>query len=163
GIGQVGEEAKATARRLHRDYYSSQSGTVSVVFDMANGGKVLQGLSDPAKMEALMSDAAYVDMAKSAAEASGMAEAKVEPKRRAAYAAMPKSAAEASGMGEAKVEPKALVHRDVPVMRTTMIYDDPQMSPLGEDDMESYVAVAGDLLITTMMAGAKAEVQALID
>jgi hypothetical protein len=137
GMGQTDKEAKATAAKMMRSFYEATSGTMSMAFDFQNGGKLLMGLSDPERIRGLMADPAYLAYAKTAAEAGGMA--------------------------EATVEPAALTHREVPIMRTKVVFDDPNMAPFGEDGTESFGAVVGNLMVTSMFVGAKAEIQALID
>jgi hypothetical protein len=138
GLGQGDKESKAKAAAMNRAFYESWSGSMGLTFDFVQGGKMAAGLANPTRAAELMADPAWVAVSKAAAEANDMA--------------------------EATIEPGALTHREVAITKQRIVFDDPTMAPFGEDGvMESFSAVAGDLMLATMFAGAKAEMTALID
>ncbi|MGA1524901.1 MAG: hypothetical protein ACO4CZ_13130 [Planctomycetota bacterium] len=138
GMGSTTKEEKAEALAMSQEQLALMTGTMSMVMtDLENGGATLMGLRDGAKFREMM--------------------------KRPAYLAMQKRAGEASGMAETTVEPEAMVHRDTPVMKTTVIFDDPMMSPTGDGEQVSYSAVAGNVLVSTMMSTSKGEITGLID
>ncbi|MGA0868932.1 MAG: hypothetical protein ACO3UM_08375, partial [Planctomycetota bacterium] len=138
GMGSTTKEEKAEALAMSQEQLALMTGTMSMVMtDLENGGATLMGLRDGAKFREMM--------------------------KRPAYLAMQKRAGEASGMAETTVEPEAMVHRDTPVMKTTVIFDDPMMSPTGDGEQVAYSAVAGNVLVSTMMSTSKGEITGLID
>jgi hypothetical protein len=138
GMGSSTKEEKAEALALSNEQNALMTGTMSMVMtDLENGGAVLMGLRDGAKFREVMNKPSFI--------------------------AMQKRAGEASGMAETIIEPEAMVHRDTPVMKTTVIFDDPMMSPTGDGEQVSYSAVAGNVLISTMMSTSKGEITGLID
>ncbi|MGA0060164.1 MAG: hypothetical protein ACO3RU_11300 [Planctomycetota bacterium] len=138
GMGSTTKEEKAEALAMSQEQLALMTGTMSMVMtDLENGGATLMGLRDGAKFREMM--------------------------KRPAYLAMQKRAGEANGMAETTVEPEAMVHRDTPVMKTTVIFDDPMMSPTGDGEQVAYSAVAGNVLVSTMMSTSKGEITGLID
>ncbi|MEY2980525.1 MAG: hypothetical protein RL562_752, partial [Planctomycetota bacterium] len=138
GMGSTTKEEKEQALAMSNEQLALMSGTMSMVMtDLENGGAVLMGVRDGAKFREIMKNPAYI--------------------------AMQKRAGEASGMAETTIEPEAMVHRDTPVMKTTVIFDDPMMSPTGDGEQVGYSAVAGNVLVSTMMSTSKGEITGLID
>ncbi|MDA0374054.1 MAG: hypothetical protein O2865_09750 [Planctomycetota bacterium] len=138
GMGSTTKEEKEEALAMSNEQLALMTGTMSMIMtDLENGGAVLMGVRDGAKFREIMQKPAYI--------------------------AMQKRAGEASGMAETTIEPEAMVHRDTPVMKTTVIFDDPMMSPTGDGEQVSYSAVAGNVLISTMMSTSKGEITGLID
>jgi hypothetical protein len=137
-IGQQGKEARAKAADLYLKFYEACSGSMSIVFEPGSGARGLVGLADPGVMGSLLESDDYLEIQKAAAEASDMA--------------------------EATIEPSAFTHRDVQVAKTSIEFDNPDMAPFAQDGiMNTFTAIADDVMIMTMFGGDEVAMKASID
>lgn len=133
------DDLRAAADELYPKYYKGLAGPMSATFDTRSGMRVLMELSDSEAITTVMSDPRWVEMTTAATEASGVA--------------------------SAKLEPAAVTHRGIPMLRTTIEYDESMgANPfIPNGNAVGFSGVAGNAMVVTAMNQSDAEAKSLID
>lgn len=139
-MGQTSKEDKANAARYMDTTMSALEGGFSFIFDPQNQGAIgVANLRDDNGLAALMTEEGYAKMQVAAAQIGDMA--------------------------EATFDAAAFEHRGVKVNKLVAAYDNPDDNPFVDDDgnLQTFMAVAGNAMVTAMLGSGESEVKGLID
>ena len=137
-VMMISEEALRTkAIALMKGYYKSLAGPMSMTFDFRDGMRATMELSDPAAMNAALTDPTFAEITKASSDMTG---------------------------GVAEITPNAITHRDIGVTSTVVELDDVGPNPLTKDGQtESFSAIAGNAMVVSSFGDAASNVKSLID